>query len=158
MARKAIERKTGARGLRSILETILLETMFDLPGLDGGGGGGDRSRGGRGQVAPALHLWRPQQGRSRERQRLRAQSGGSDLAAETVRGEFLKKPLPGFHLKCQTAMAARSPSEVRCPASSLTVLAICFRPRDADWSVRGRMLAHFEELEPGIGIKRKSMT
>ena len=35
IARKAIERKTGARGLRSILEGILLETMFELPGLDG---------------------------------------------------------------------------------------------------------------------------
>src|SRR5436190_13771782 len=35
IARKAIDRKTGARGLRSILEAILLETMFDLPGLEG---------------------------------------------------------------------------------------------------------------------------
>ena len=35
VARKAIERKTGARGLRSILESILLETMFDPPGLEG---------------------------------------------------------------------------------------------------------------------------
>jgi len=35
IAKKAIERKTGARGLRSILETILLDTMFDLPGLEG---------------------------------------------------------------------------------------------------------------------------
>jgi ATP-dependent Clp protease ATP-binding subunit ClpX len=34
IAKKAIERKTGARGLRSILEAILLETMFELPGLD----------------------------------------------------------------------------------------------------------------------------
>jgi len=34
VARKAIERKTGARGLRSILETILLDTMYDLPGLE----------------------------------------------------------------------------------------------------------------------------
>ena len=34
-ARKAIARKTGARGLRSILEGVLLETMFDLPGLSG---------------------------------------------------------------------------------------------------------------------------
>jgi ATP-dependent Clp protease ATP-binding subunit ClpX len=34
VARKAIERKTGARGLRSMLEAILLETMFDLPGLE----------------------------------------------------------------------------------------------------------------------------
>ena len=35
VAKKAIERKTGARGLRSILEGILLDTMFDLPGMDG---------------------------------------------------------------------------------------------------------------------------
>ncbi len=35
IARKAIERKTGARGLRSILEAILLETMYELPGLKG---------------------------------------------------------------------------------------------------------------------------
>ena len=35
IARKAIERKTGARGLRSILEAILLDTMYELPGLDG---------------------------------------------------------------------------------------------------------------------------
>jgi len=35
ISRKAIDRKTGARGLRSIMEAILLETMFDLPGLDG---------------------------------------------------------------------------------------------------------------------------
>ncbi|MGR3491429.1 MAG: AAA family ATPase, partial [Shimia sp.] len=33
IAAKAIERKTGARGLRSILEGILLDTMFDLPGM-----------------------------------------------------------------------------------------------------------------------------
>jgi ATP-dependent Clp protease ATP-binding subunit ClpX len=35
VAKKGIERKTGARGLRSILESILLDTMFDLPGMDG---------------------------------------------------------------------------------------------------------------------------
>ncbi|MEO1688467.1 MAG: ATP-dependent Clp protease ATP-binding subunit ClpX, partial [Pseudomonadota bacterium] len=35
IARKAIERKTGARGLRSILEDVLLDTMFDLPGSEG---------------------------------------------------------------------------------------------------------------------------
>src|SRR3546814_8215129 len=35
VARKAIDRKTGARGLRSILEGILLDTMFELPGMDG---------------------------------------------------------------------------------------------------------------------------
>jgi ATP-dependent Clp protease ATP-binding subunit ClpX len=33
IAKKAIERKTGARGLRSIVEGILLDTMFDLPDL-----------------------------------------------------------------------------------------------------------------------------
>ncbi len=35
VAKKAITRRTGARGLRSIMESILLETMFDLPGLEG---------------------------------------------------------------------------------------------------------------------------
>jgi ATP-dependent Clp protease ATP-binding subunit ClpX len=34
VATRAIQRKTGARGLRSIMEAILLSTMFDLPGLD----------------------------------------------------------------------------------------------------------------------------
>jgi ATP-dependent Clp protease ATP-binding subunit ClpX len=34
IAEKAIARKTGARGLRSIMETILLDTMFDLPSLE----------------------------------------------------------------------------------------------------------------------------
>ncbi|MDE2134465.1 MAG: ATP-dependent Clp protease ATP-binding subunit ClpX [Alphaproteobacteria bacterium] len=35
IARKAIARKTGARGLRSIMESILLETMYELPTLNG---------------------------------------------------------------------------------------------------------------------------
>ena len=35
IAQKANQRKTGARGLRSILEAILLDTMFDLPNLEG---------------------------------------------------------------------------------------------------------------------------
>ncbi|OSQ37970.1 ATP-dependent Clp protease ATP-binding subunit ClpX [Thalassospira mesophila] len=34
IAGKAIERKTGARGLRSIMEGILLDTMFELPSMD----------------------------------------------------------------------------------------------------------------------------
>jgi len=34
ISEKAIQRKTGARGLRSIMEGILLDTMFELPGLD----------------------------------------------------------------------------------------------------------------------------
>ena len=33
IAERAIKRKTGARGLRSIVEAILLDTMFDLPSL-----------------------------------------------------------------------------------------------------------------------------
>ncbi len=35
ISRRAIERKTGARGLRSIMEGILLDTMYDLPAMDG---------------------------------------------------------------------------------------------------------------------------
>src|SRR6516164_857750 len=34
ISQKAIERKTGARGLRSIMESLLLDIMFDLPGLE----------------------------------------------------------------------------------------------------------------------------
>jgi ATP-dependent Clp protease ATP-binding subunit ClpX len=34
ISQRAIDRKTGARGLRSIMEEILLDTMFDLPGMD----------------------------------------------------------------------------------------------------------------------------
>ena len=34
-AKQAIKRKTGARGLRSIMENILLNIMYDLPELDG---------------------------------------------------------------------------------------------------------------------------
>ena len=35
ISRKAIERKAGARGLRSIMEAILLDSMFELPSLKG---------------------------------------------------------------------------------------------------------------------------
>ena len=35
IARKAIDRRPGARGLRSIMEAILLDSMFDLPSLEG---------------------------------------------------------------------------------------------------------------------------
>ena len=34
VAKKALERKTGARGLRTILETLLLDTMYELPSLE----------------------------------------------------------------------------------------------------------------------------
>ena len=35
VAKKSMERKTGARGLRSIMENVLLDTMYDLPSTDG---------------------------------------------------------------------------------------------------------------------------
>jgi len=35
VSRKAMERKTGARGLRTILEHVLLDTMYDLPSMEG---------------------------------------------------------------------------------------------------------------------------
>ncbi len=35
VARKAMERRTGARGLRSIMEKVLLDTMYQLPSMDG---------------------------------------------------------------------------------------------------------------------------
>ncbi|NOQ89913.1 MAG: ATP-dependent Clp protease ATP-binding subunit ClpX [Gammaproteobacteria bacterium] len=35
IAKKAMQRKTGARGLRTILENILLDTMYELPSLEG---------------------------------------------------------------------------------------------------------------------------
>ena len=35
IAKKAMNRKTGARGLRSIVEGVLLSTMYDLPSIDG---------------------------------------------------------------------------------------------------------------------------
>ena len=34
IARKAMQRKTGARGLRSIVEGVLLDTMYELPSID----------------------------------------------------------------------------------------------------------------------------
>jgi ATP-dependent Clp protease ATP-binding subunit ClpX len=34
IARKALKRKTGARGLRSILEGTLLDTMYELPSME----------------------------------------------------------------------------------------------------------------------------
>ena len=35
IAKKAMARKTGARGLRSIVESVLLSTMYDLPSIEG---------------------------------------------------------------------------------------------------------------------------
>ena len=58
IARKAIDRKTGARGLRSIMEAILLDTMFDLPSLEGVEKVVDLSAGRRGHRRTALHVRR----------------------------------------------------------------------------------------------------
>jgi len=58
ISKKAIERKTGARGLRSIMESILLDTMFDLPGLEGVNEVGDLEASRRGHRPTALHLRR----------------------------------------------------------------------------------------------------
>ena len=35
IAQKAVERKTGARGLRSIIETIMVDAMYDVPSIKG---------------------------------------------------------------------------------------------------------------------------
>ena len=35
IAAKALERNTGARGLRSIIEDLMLDTMYELPGMAG---------------------------------------------------------------------------------------------------------------------------
>ena len=56
VAKRAIKRKTGARGLRSILEGILLEPMFDLAGPGGCRGNRHQPRSRRGAAQAALHL------------------------------------------------------------------------------------------------------
>jgi ATP-dependent Clp protease ATP-binding subunit ClpX len=53
IARKALKRKTGARGLRSIMEGALIDTMFELPTSRGGQGRGRRAHHRRGRQAPA---------------------------------------------------------------------------------------------------------
>jgi ATP-dependent protease Clp ATPase subunit len=59
VARKAIERKTGARGLRSIMESILLDTMFELPSLEGVAEVVITKQVVEGTRAPATYLPRP---------------------------------------------------------------------------------------------------
>ena len=60
IAEKAIKRKTGARGLRSIMEGILLDTMFELPSLNGVTEMRDQQGGRREPGGPAQDLCRPQ--------------------------------------------------------------------------------------------------
>ena len=87
IAKKAIERKTGARGLRSIMEAILLETMFDLPGPGRRAGGGDLRGCRRGQGSAALHLLGSARGRRLNRLsgRQPAADCGPGLAAKGPR-------------------------------------------------------------------------
>ena len=54
IAKKALARKTGARGLRSILEQALLDTMFDLPSTDKVDKVVLDETGGNGDIAPIL--------------------------------------------------------------------------------------------------------
>ena len=71
IARKAIDRKTGARGLRSIMESILLDTMFDLPSLEGVEEVVISREVVEGSGPAALHLCRPLGSRRRGRRRER---------------------------------------------------------------------------------------
>ena len=81
ISKRAIERKTGARGLRSIMEAILLETMFDLPGPRRRRGGGHFERRGERQFAAALHLRRTGGRRAPHRRPLRLTTAGRAIAA-----------------------------------------------------------------------------
>jgi ATP-dependent Clp protease ATP-binding subunit ClpX len=65
IARKAIERKTGARGLRSIIESILLDTMFELPSLEGVTGVEITKQVVEG-TAPPLHIYSDRSNRTGE--------------------------------------------------------------------------------------------
>jgi ATP-dependent protease Clp ATPase subunit len=56
IARKALNRKTGARGLRSILEQSLIDTMFELPNIEQRRQGGGRRIDHRRKQAPAARL------------------------------------------------------------------------------------------------------
>ena len=65
IAHKAIVRKTGARGLRSIMEAILLESMFELPSLDGVSEMVINREVVEGRAQAAPHLFRPRRRRHR---------------------------------------------------------------------------------------------
>src|SRR6266567_1928141 len=85
ISRKAMERKAGARGLRSILESILLDTMFDLPSLEGVEEVVISKQVVEGTARLALHLRRPRAGCQRDRgERLSPAFPGSErhLAAK----------------------------------------------------------------------------
>jgi ATP-dependent Clp protease ATP-binding subunit ClpX len=60
IARKALKRKTGARGLRSILEAVLLDTMYELPSMENVVQGGDRRRHDRGRRTKPILIYADQ--------------------------------------------------------------------------------------------------
>ena len=67
VARRAVMRKTGARGLRSIMETHSPRHDVRPAGTGRRGGGGDQSRSRRRAGQPALHLRRPARRRRQQR-------------------------------------------------------------------------------------------
>ena len=101
IAKKAIVRKTGARGLRSIMEAILLETMFELPSLPGSGDR-DQPRGGRRTRQAAAHLFR-----SPRRRRISVVAAGCaahDSALPCSRAEALGSDPTGLSRRPHRAM------------------------------------------------------
>ena len=62
VAKKALARKTGARGLRSILEQVLLDTMYELPDAGERQQGGGRRIDDHGRRKAAADLFRPAEG------------------------------------------------------------------------------------------------
>jgi ATP-dependent Clp protease ATP-binding subunit ClpX len=97
IARKAIDRKTGARGLRSIMEAILLDSMFDLP--RGRQGDRDLSAGRRGRRGTALHVHR---------------WGAGDLRVVMTRGRLIERDRLSANI-CHM-VALKPPSTTICCA------------------------------------------
>jgi len=80
IARLAIERKCGARGLRAIIESVMLDTMFELPGLHEVNACVITEKAVNGEEKPVLkNGLRHKPGRSRRKQ---AEDGGFELTAE----------------------------------------------------------------------------
>ena len=71
VARKAMQRKTGARGLRTILENILLDTMYDLPSMRNVAEGGGRRDGHRRRTPKPYIVYKSRRAAPRSRRRCR---------------------------------------------------------------------------------------
>ena len=100
IARKAIDRTTGARGLRSIMEGILLDTMFDLPSLEGVEEVVISREVVEGTARAALHLRCSRRRRRRERVVGRAWRRAAEarhvFLTDGVRGQGKPSALEGF--------------------------------------------------------------